>query len=85
MSTVNSQIIVVLGATGLQGGAVTRHLLSDGWRVRAVTRNPKSEKARAMYALSAEVVQAAMDDPGTLAPVVECAYRLINVKNPIRC
>ena len=82
MSTVNSQIIVVLGATGLQGGAVTRHLLSDGWRVRAVTRNPKSEKARALSALSAEVVQADMDDPGSLAPVFEGAYGLFNVQNP---
>jgi uncharacterized protein YbjT (DUF2867 family) len=50
--------IVVTGATGLQGGAVTRHLLANRWRVRALTRNPKSAKAQALSALGAEVVQA---------------------------
>ncbi|MFC3894793.1 NmrA family NAD(P)-binding protein [Lentzea rhizosphaerae] len=32
--------VVVTGATGKQGGAVTRHLVAAGWDVRAVTRNP---------------------------------------------
>ena len=83
MSTVNSQTIVVLGATGLQGGAVTRHLLSDGWRVRAVTRNPKSEKARALSALGTQVVQADMAERASLVPVFEGAYGVFNVQNPI--
>ncbi len=32
--TRDDRIIVVTGATGRQGGAVARHLLADGWRVR---------------------------------------------------
>jgi uncharacterized protein YbjT (DUF2867 family) len=42
------QTIVVTGATGLQGVAVTRHLLASGWHVRALTRNPKSKQAQAL-------------------------------------
>ncbi|HZB48287.1 MAG TPA: NmrA family NAD(P)-binding protein, partial [Mycobacteriales bacterium] len=40
------RIVVVTGATGRQGGAVTRHLLADGWRVRALTRRPERRRAR---------------------------------------
>jgi uncharacterized protein YbjT (DUF2867 family) len=31
MTAADQRIIVVTGATGLQGRAVTRHLLKDGW------------------------------------------------------
>jgi uncharacterized protein YbjT (DUF2867 family) len=31
--------IVVTGATGNQGGATARHLLADGWHVRALVRD----------------------------------------------
>lgn len=40
-----NRIVVVTGATGRQGGAVTRALLEAGWRVRALTRAPSSQKA----------------------------------------
>jgi uncharacterized protein YbjT (DUF2867 family) len=60
MQANKDRTIVVTGATGLQGGAVTRRLLTNGWRVRALTRNTKSEKARALSDLGAEVVQGDM-------------------------
>ena len=34
--------ILVSGATGNQGGAVTRELLKRGYHVRGLTRNPDS-------------------------------------------
>jgi uncharacterized protein YbjT (DUF2867 family) len=34
------QLIVVAGASGLQGGATARRLLRDGFRVRGLTRTP---------------------------------------------
>ena len=44
------QLIVVTGATGQQGGSVVKFLLEDGgFRIRAVTRNPDSPKALAIY------------------------------------
>ncbi|WP_330274363.1 NmrA family NAD(P)-binding protein [Lentzea sp. NBC_00516] len=36
-------IAAVLGATGKQGGAVTRHLVAAGWEVRAVSRDPSAQ------------------------------------------
>ena len=36
----SDKLIVVTGATGQQGGATARHLLAQGWRVRALIRDP---------------------------------------------
>ncbi|WP_169314333.1 NmrA/HSCARG family protein [Streptomyces piniterrae] len=49
--------ILVTGATGTQGGAVARQLLSRGHGVRAMTRHTGSEAAVALQKLGAEVVQ----------------------------
>lgn len=70
-----SKLAVVFGATGQQGGAVARRLLADGWRVRGVTRDPASAKARALVGAEL-VVSPSFDDvdavfsvhPGPLAP-----------------
>jgi uncharacterized protein YbjT (DUF2867 family) len=83
MAAANDRIIVVTGATGLQGSAVTRHLLSSGWKVRALTRRPGSERAQELSTLGAEVVQGDMADPDSLAPIFEGAYGVFSVQNPI--
>jgi len=44
MSTKRS--VLVTGATGQQGGAVARALVSRGYRVKALTRKPDSDAAR---------------------------------------
>ena len=54
----NDRVIVVTGATGRQGGAVARHLLAEGYRVRGVTRSPDSTRARKLASLGADVVAA---------------------------
>jgi len=84
VETVNSErIVTVTGATGRQGGAVVRHLLSDGWRVRALTRSPQRQAARDLAALGAEVVQADMADRGSLVEPFRGAYGLYSVQNPM--
>lgn len=83
MTTGKGLTIVVMGATGLQGGAVTRHLLSDGWHVRAVTREPHSTKAKALLAMGAEVVRGNMDEPDSLIPIFQGAYGVFSVQNPM--
>jgi uncharacterized protein YbjT (DUF2867 family) len=75
-------MVVVCGATGRQGGAVTRHLLAGGWPVRALTRSPDSAKARALRLAGAEVMQADMADRATLDRAFAGAYGLFNVQNP---
>ncbi|MGN9788629.1 NmrA family NAD(P)-binding protein [Nonomuraea sp. ZG12] len=72
--------IVVVGATGLQGRAVTAQLLADGWQVRAMTRDPKAAAARALAQAGAELVRAEMDDLASLIAAAEGAYGLFSVQ-----
>jgi uncharacterized protein YbjT (DUF2867 family) len=82
MTTAEGRMIVVTGATGLQGSAVTRQLLKANWKVRALTRNPGSKPAQALKALGAEVVQGDMADAESLRASFTGAYGVYNVQNP---
>ena len=44
MST-NDRLALVIGATGGIGGAVAERLLADGWRIRALNRDPDTRAA----------------------------------------
>lgn len=73
----NRKIIAVAGATGAQGGGLVRAILADpggGFAVRALTRNPDSDKARALADLGAEVVAADIDDDAALDRAYKDAY-----------
>lgn len=83
MNSKQDKIVVVTGATGRQGSAVTRALLEEGWRVRALTRNPDSPKAQALSVLGAEVVQGDMDNQPSLQSAFEGAYGVYSVQNPM--
>ena len=82
MTASGRRTIVVTGATGLQGGAVTRHLLKDGWHVRGLTRNAASKQAQALASLGAEVVQGDMGEAASLRPIFEGAYGIYSMQNP---
>jgi uncharacterized protein YbjT (DUF2867 family) len=72
----------VTGATGSQGGAVAHELLArDGYRVRAMTRKPDSEKARALKDRGAEVVQADLNDEASLRKAMDGAWGVFAVQN----
>ena len=71
------KIIAVVGATGAQGGGLARAILADrngGFGVRALTRNPDSEKAQALKNAGAEVVTADVDDPASVRRAFTGAY-----------
>ncbi|MEU8437192.1 NmrA/HSCARG family protein [Streptomyces sp. NPDC029216] len=72
--------VVVTGATGLQGRAVTRHLLDGGWQVRALTRNPDGAPAKALASTGAQIVRAEMEDISSLVDAAEGAYGLFSVQ-----
>jgi uncharacterized protein YbjT (DUF2867 family) len=75
------RLIVVTGATGSQGGAVARHLLKGGFRVRALTRDPAKPAGAALLDSGAEVVQGDLDDRGSLERVVAGADGVFSVQN----
>jgi uncharacterized protein YbjT (DUF2867 family) len=60
-----SQKVAVFGATGAQGGSVARELGQepDKWKVVAITRDPTSEKAKALQKKGAELCKADMNKP----------------------
>jgi len=79
-----SKLIAVVGATGAQGGGLARAILDDpqgGFSVRALTRHPDNDKARALAARGAEVVAADLDDEESLVKAFTGAYGAFCVTN----
>ncbi|WP_211786368.1 NmrA/HSCARG family protein [Kitasatospora viridis] len=72
--------VVVVGATGLQGRAVTRHLLGSGWQVRALSRDPDGAPARELASAGAQIACAQMDDVGSLIAAAEGAHGMFSVQ-----
>ncbi|QDW64457.1 NmrA/HSCARG family protein [Oerskovia sp. KBS0722] len=77
-----ARVIAVVGATGQQGGAVVRSLLTSGaWTVRAVVRDPESDAARALADAGAELVRADLDQPETLRAAFDGAHGVYSVQS----
>lgn len=79
--TNQDRIVLVAGATGRQGGAVVRHMLPKGWRLRALTRNPKSYPARQLAEKGVELVEGDMDDPASLERAARGVYGIYSVQD----
>jgi len=75
------KIILVAGATGKQGGAVARHLLQAGFKVRALTRTPDSDRAKQLQRQGAEIAIGNLDDRDSLARAVEGVGGVFSVQN----
>ena len=72
--------ILVTGASGNQGGATARHLLKDGWHVRALVRDPA--RAKDLAEAGAELVVGDMSDRASLDAAVDGAYGVFSVQPP---
>jgi uncharacterized protein YbjT (DUF2867 family) len=84
MAMADKKIIAVVGATGAQGGGLVRAILADRngeFRVRALTRNPDSDKARALAAAGAELVRADLDDQASLERAFAGAHGVFALTN----
>jgi uncharacterized protein YbjT (DUF2867 family) len=78
--SMDDKIIAVAGATGLQGGDVARKLLADGWKVRALTRDPNKPAAQELAYQGAEIVPGDMDAPVELDAAFRSAYGVFSVQ-----
>jgi uncharacterized protein YbjT (DUF2867 family) len=76
----STRIILVTGATGSQGGATALRLLADGWRVRALTRDPAGRAARTLAAAGAQVVAGDLNDRDSLTAAAEGAHGVFSVQ-----
>src|SRR6266446_8376930 len=77
MSSSNKKLVAVIGATGQQGGGVVRALqVREGFKVRALTRNPDKHRE-----LGDEVVEADLNRPETLKAAFERAHGVFLVTN----
>ena len=80
----DKKIIAVLGSTGAQGGGLCRSILADaagGFACRAVTRDTTKDKAKALAAAGAQVVQADLDDVESLKKAFAGAHGVYAVTN----
>lgn len=80
----DKKFIAVIGATGAQGGGLVRAILADrnsAFAPRAITRNPHSDKAKALVAAGVEVVAGDADDERSVARAFAGAYGAFCVTN----
>jgi uncharacterized protein YbjT (DUF2867 family) len=55
----SKKLLIVFGATGIQGGSVVKAVLGDSkmkesWAVRGITRNTSKPSAKALESMGAE-------------------------------
>jgi len=69
------KLVVVVGATGGQGGSVIRRLLSDGsYQIRGLTRDPKSKISQDLVAKGIEMVDADLNDLQSVTAAFEVIH-----------
>ena len=66
--------VLVIGATGQQGGATARQLLERGRPVHALVRDPDSPAAKALRVAGAILVVGDLDDPDSLRTAMEAVH-----------
>jgi uncharacterized protein YbjT (DUF2867 family) len=63
--------VLVIGATGQQGGAAARQLLDAGHPVRAFVRDPAAPAAKALRATGADLAVGDLDDPDSVRAALD--------------
>ena len=72
--------IMVIGATGRQGGSVARELLGRGWEVHALVRDPQAPAARKLADHGAVLVRGDLDDTASLQAALRGAHGVFSVQ-----
>ncbi|WP_067478742.1 NmrA/HSCARG family protein [Actinomadura hibisca] len=81
MSTTSAPVLVT-GATGKQGGATARALRAAGVPVRALVRDPGTDRARAVEALGVELITGDLHDRASVIRAAEGARAVFSVQMP---
>jgi len=74
-----SKLLVIIGATGNQGGSVIKSILADPnaskqFKLRGVTRDVSKSAAKALTEQGVEMVSADLNDKASLVKAFEGAY-----------
>ena len=78
----NERAVLITGATGKQGGATARELAGRGFKLRAMTRNPGSDAAKAVAsATGAEIVHGDLNDAASLKSALQGAWGVFAMQN----
>src|SRR5438552_18800472 len=76
-----NKTVLITGATGRQGGAVIRHMLPKGWKLRALTRNPGARTAQELAGQGIDIMQGDLDDPASLERAARGVYGVYSVQD----
>lgn len=76
----SGRIVLVFGATGQQGGAVASTLLSAGWTVRALVRDPYSDRSKALSAAGVELHPGDLSDSAPIRSAMTGAHGVFSVQ-----
>lgn len=79
------KLLLITGATGNQGGASARALLkAGGWRLRALVRDPTSEKAKTLAAQGVELAKGDLDDEASVMAALRGVHGVHSVQSPMK-
>lgn len=77
--TTDKHPILVFGATGRQGGSVTKDLLRAGWPVRALVSKPTDTASLQLRSAGVELVPGTFDDADVIRAAMKDAYGVFSV------
>jgi len=78
----NNKTILIIGATGAQGGAVTNALLEQGHKLMAYTRNTKSDNAQALAQRGVSLIEGDLTNIEALTAAMQTADSVFAVTTP---
>ncbi len=79
---IRNKTILVIGATGNQGGAVARSLRARGWKVRALVRDPAKPAAQRLAKDNIELVQGDLFTAASLENALIGVYGVFSIQTP---
>ena len=78
--TQQNRTILVTGATGRQGGAVARTLMTHGWKVRALVRDPSKPAAQHLAKNTIELIKGDLFTTASLEEALTGVYGVFSVQ-----